>query len=230
MNDCDTYSIILSVVQIKKRSEVRRLLETIKSSFNFFTIQILFSLLHSEGVINTNFHSKVELCKQYNKHMSFILKNVNKQFWGAAFLLSLIFERTPTKKHSEIIRELFEKGDVNEQITLIRLLSTFHNPVVYRNTAQLALKSNVVDVFHSLAINNTYPSMYLSSHDFQNLVLKAISLSLNINQITNLSNRINTPLKNKIGDYILEQKSSMRPVAKNLDIILNHKTQKKGDL
>ena len=135
-----------------------------------------------------------------------------------------MFEYTPTKKHSEIIRELFEKSDVNEQITLIRLLSTFHNPVVYRNTAQLALKSNVVDVFYSLAISNTYPSTYLSDHDFQNLVLKAISLSLDINQITNISNRIDTTLKNKIGDYILEQKSSNRPIVKNLGIILNHTT------
>ena len=84
-----------------------------------------------------------------------------------------------------------------------------------------ALRSNTTDLFEHAAFLSDYPSRFFSENEFNQMVLKAIFLDLDIQKIKNLETRINPKLTQMIQDYKEERVLAARPVPKSVETFLS---------
>ena len=106
---------------------------------------------------------------------------------------------------SYLVKSYYQFGDQSEKIALLKGLS-FIDPNGHAvATAIKAGRSNATTEFSALAQNNAYPAEFFPELNFNQMVVKALFLKLDISQIDNLNNRQNADLSNTCFAYVVEQ-------------------------
>ncbi|MBT4838170.1 MAG: EboA domain-containing protein [Methylococcales bacterium] len=116
------------------------------------------------------------------------------------------------KRHNTWVETLWATADSKELISFNQGLILFENADVWLAKLQLACRSNVTDIFSSVALNNAYPFYYFPDQSWNQMVLKTIHLGLPLEQIFGLKKRLNEELTRMIDDYMDERKSANRSI------------------
>ena len=125
-------------------------------------------------------------------------------------------------EHAQVpyVRQLYLRGDADEQAAVLRSLLLLPEPARFVELAVEACRTNVVDVFAAIACENAYPARYLPEPNFNQLVLKAIFVGLDTQRIAGLASRATPNLKRMVGDFASERRAAGRSVPADTDRIL----------
>jgi hypothetical protein len=143
----------------------------------------------------------------------------NDQCARAALLLrgleTLSFER-----HTQLLREVYLRGDCREQAAVLQALMLLPDPGRFTAIAVDACRTNVRDVFEAIACENRYPAAYFPEENFNQLVLKAFFIGVAVARISRLEQRKTAELRRMAQDYASERRAAGRPVPADLDLVL----------
>jgi hypothetical protein len=142
---------------------------------------------------------------------------------GLTARVALILTATGLQsEHAQVsyVRELYLRGDADEQAAVLRSLILLPEPARFVELAVEACRTNVVDVFAAIACENAFPARYLPEPNFNQLVLKAIFVGLDTGRIVGLASRATPALKRMVGDFASERRAAGRPVPADTDRIL----------
>lgn len=128
------------------------------------------------------------------------------------YLLLILERNTISEKFSKQMEMLFETAEINESIALFSALSFFQNPQLFIQKATDAVRSNIGDVFDSIALENAFPSEYFTELAWNQLVLKCIFNDKPIHRIIGLEKRVNQNLASTLSDFAHERWAAGRTV------------------
>lgn len=133
------------------------------------------------------------------------------QLCRLALMLSL---DTATSKSK--IETLMDASDMRELVTIHKSLIFLENAEEFIMKAVDGIRTNMIDVFDSIALNNSYPSKYFSEDAWNQVILKAIFNERPIYKIVGLEKRNNQKLANILYDYAHERWAAGRRVTPEL--------------
>ncbi|MDY7023598.1 MAG: EboA family metabolite traffic protein [Cyanobacteriota bacterium] len=129
-------------------------------------------------------------------------------------VLSLI-QGNPESAQS-ILDQLFSAADIDELVALYQTLPLLPKPEQYQDRAAEGIRTNMSVVFKAVALDNPYPSQYLSEGAWNQMVLKAIFIDCPLYDIMGLDDRTNPALSQILLDYAHERWAASRSVTPEL--------------
>ena len=133
------------------------------------------------------------------------------QFCRLALLINL-----QPEDNKEKIETLLASADMREQVIIYKSLSYLPNPKDFVLNAVDGIRTNMIDVFDAIALNNAYPSNYFNESAWNQMVLKAIFMERPIYKIYGLESRKNQNLATILHDFVHERWAAGRSVTPEL--------------
>ena len=127
------------------------------------------------------------------------------------YLLSSVLDQEPeffTPKVTQLI-QIADKGELSTFLTYLVLLP---NPENFRVSAVEALRTNIATVFDAIALNNPFPALYMTEHEWNQMFLKAAFMQRPLYEIKDIDARANASLARIISDYAHERWAASRAV------------------
>jgi hypothetical protein len=118
----------------------------------------------------------------------------------------------PPDAFEPLFKRLFQTADVSEQQLIVLVLPLLKSPERFLHVAAEATRTNIVPVFSAMALCNPFPQVYFNENQWNQMVLKAIFLECDVNEIDGLHVRHNSALSETIFQYISERHSASRSV------------------
>ncbi|MCB1206007.1 MAG: EboA domain-containing protein [Verrucomicrobiae bacterium] len=112
----------------------------------------------------------------------------------ARVLLLLVLAKQEKAIFVETILALLNTADLREQAAIYSAYSLLPHQEDLVESAVDGLRSNIVDVFDSIALNNPFPAVHFTDAAWNQMVLKAIFISRPLYRITGLDSRRNGEL------------------------------------
>lgn len=131
---------------------------------------------------------------------------------GRLLLLLTLRSITPAVQWEELLFSLYRQFDENEKIVTVRALDWLGENHELNPIAMETTRTNDINLFAALALNNAYPVKYFNVRAFHQLVLKALFLDLNIQQIEGLPLRQSPELTQLCVDLTDERLHAARAV------------------
>jgi len=139
---------------------------------------------------------------------------------GDAARVALLLAAIAASGGSGIVKEAYRLGDDAENTALIRGLSLYGDGEALRETALNAGRTNSLLLLAALTLHNPYPAAHYADHEFNQMVLKALFLGLNIDAVQGLERRGNPELSQMCEDYIDERLAAGRSVPADIWLAL----------
>ena len=114
------------------------------------------------------------------------------------------------------LRRLLRHADVKEQLSFFKGLPLYPASPELNDLIADGLRSNVSDVFESIAHHNPYPAWHLDTHRFNHMVLKALFIDSSLEPIVGLQERNNPELAQMLLNTARERLAASRPVNSQL--------------
>jgi hypothetical protein len=129
----------------------------------------------------------------------------------AARCFLLLSYNTPDEEgYVAAIEKLFSTADVRELIALHQSLPLLPYPERYRRHAMEAVRSNMVSVFHAIALGNPYPFEWFDEPAWNQMVLKVAFIGSPLEEVIGLEARANTTLARMLCDLARERRAAGR--------------------
>jgi hypothetical protein len=128
------------------------------------------------------------------------------------YLLLVLENNIASEVFSKQMEILFETAEINESVAIFSTLPYFQKPQLFILKATDAVRSNIGDVFDSIAFENAFPSEYFTELAWNQLVLKCIFNDKPIHRIIGLEKRTNQNLANTLSDFAHERWAAGRSV------------------
>lgn len=123
---------------------------------------------------------------------------------GRVFLImSLVAERQEDSVAH--LSGFYRIGDERERAALVRGLALLSDRDEHKSVALNAGRTNSIELFKALAIDNPYPAAYYSDHEFNQMVLKAMFMEIGICRVHGLAKRANPALSVMCENYYDER-------------------------
>ncbi|AWV98198.1 EboA domain-containing protein [Arcticibacterium luteifluviistationis] len=132
-------------------------------------------------------------------------------FCRLAFLLQL---NSPDNK--EKIETLLASADIKEQVIIYRALQYLENAEDFKLNIIDGIRTNMIDVFDAIALENNYAFTYFSEDAWNHMVLKAIFMERPIYRIHGIDQRKNEKLAGILQDFVHERWAAGRVVTPEL--------------
>jgi hypothetical protein len=183
--------------------------KSLESSSNFF---IAFGLvnrkLKSEPIsIQSELYQKLKSINPAFSADSWTLI----EFCRLAFLLQL-----DPKSNKEKIIKLLASADMKEQVVIYKAFQYLENAEEFLLNVIDGIRTNMIDVFDAIALENTFPITYFSEDAWNHMVLKAIFMERPIYRIYGIDERRNTKLAGILHDFVQERWAAGRTVTPEL--------------
>lgn len=133
------------------------------------------------------------------------------QLCRLAFLMHL-----PVGANSKLIGTLLGAADMREQVVIYKSLQYLDNAEDFVLNAVDGIRTNMIDVFDAIALNNSYPRKFFSEEAWNQMVLKAIFMERPVFKIVGLDERNNPKLSSILYDFVHERWAAHRPVTPEL--------------
>lgn len=137
----------------------------------------------------------------------------------AALLLAAL-EAAPRAEHVALVDELYRTGEQREQASILRALSLLPEPARFLELAVHACRTNSLDVFRAIALENAYPATHFPELHLNQLVLKAIFLGVAVSGIVGLRERATPELRRMVSEYESERRAAGRPVPDDVPYVI----------
>ena len=122
----------------------------------------------------------------------------------------------PLDKRQTILKHLFSVADMKEQVALYKGIYFLEDREKYVSNFTEGIRTNMTNVFDSIALNNPYPSKYLDDQAWNQMVLKAFFMERTLFRITGVDERKNSELAAVLMDYARERWAANRVVSPEL--------------
>jgi hypothetical protein len=132
--------------------------------------------------------------------------------YGRAIVVLEMLARLPPGDHVPVIDQLLRTGELAEQCSLLRMLMLLPQAERFVETAIEACRTNAEDVFSAIACENPFPSAYFPQPNFNQMVLKALFMSISVDRIVDLRNRVEAELVRMARAYADERRAAGRTV------------------
>lgn len=129
--------------------------------------------------------------------------------------LSLLLSLDPAL-NKEQIATLLASADMREQIIIYRSMPYLPNASEFVWLAIDGIRTNMVDVFDAIALDNIYPYQYFPEDAWNQMVLKAIFMERPMFRIFGLDKRRSEKLAEILHDFVHERWSAGRMVTPEL--------------
>ena len=129
---------------------------------------------------------------------------------GRVVLLMQACRQQPDGDRRE--RLMFRSGDETERAAIVQALLLMDDPGELKALALEAGRANSLALFGAIALDNPYPALYYSDHEFNQIVLKSLFTGLSIARVQGLQERANAELSKMSEDYIDEREAAARSV------------------
>ena len=150
----------------------------------------------------------------------FFPNGLNANHWSvdqaARIWLLLHLDRGDAASFFTKIEKVFLTADMGELVALYQGLSLYPEPERFAKRAAEGIRTNMVDVFDAVALDNPYPAGHLPNGAWNQLVLKAAFMSRPLYRIYGLERRGNTDLTRIVVDYAHERWAASRIVAADI--------------
>jgi len=110
------------------------------------------------------------------------------------------------------IQTLLDTADMGEQTAIYKGLPFFSFAEQWKAMAAEGIRTNMVNVFDAIALDNPYPASHLSDNAWNQMVLKAAFIQRPIIRIRGLEKRANTELDRIVSDYAHERWAAGRSI------------------
>jgi hypothetical protein len=127
-----------------------------------------------------------------------------------------------------LVDVLYRTGDEGERASLLRCLCLLPEPVSALPTAKAAGRTNSLQLYAALALDNPFPAGCYGEHDFNQLVLKCLFNGLPIARVAGLSRRANPALSRMCEDYRDERVAAGRAVPPDIWLALVPHADERG--
>lgn len=134
----------------------------------------------------------------------------------AIYLLTMATNET----RLDLVSDFYRQGDEGEKISIIKLLPLIPDACSHIDIALDAGRTNSQALFASLIRDNPYPARCYDEHAFNQLVLKALFMQLDIDGIIGLVERANPELSRMCLDYINERQAAGRSLPDDIWLAL----------
>lgn len=130
----------------------------------------------------------------------------------ARVALLLLLAKQDESTFVETFHALLNTADLREQIALFSALPWLPHPDKLLESAVDGLRSNIVDVFDSIALDNSFPAEHFTDEAWNQMVLKAIFITRPLHRISGIADRKNLPLAEAISDLAHERWAAGRSI------------------
>ncbi|WP_033046043.1 MULTISPECIES: EboA domain-containing protein [Pseudomonas] len=137
-----------------------------------------------------------------------------------ALMLAQVLEQQPLGEQVPLLRQLFLWGDDQEKIATLKALDWFDSRGVCVDLALQAGRTCNSQVFAALALDNAYPSRHYDERAFNQLVLKALGMGLDVRRLVGLPHRQGVTLNQLALDLLDEQLAAERTVSAGLPHVI----------
>jgi len=134
------------------------------------------------------------------------------EFRLARVILLLVLAEQEKAVFLETLAALLDTADLREQAAIFSAYPLLPHQENLVESAVDGLRSNIVDIFDSIALNNPFPSQYFSDEEWNQMVLKAIFISRPLYQIVGIDQKTNESIANAISDLAHERWAAGRTI------------------
>lgn len=140
------------------------------------------------------------------------------EHWAAAdhartLLLTHALHALPYDAHVAFVGSLYRMGDNAEQHAVLRSLILLPEPARFVDIGVNGCRSNVRDVFETIACENAFPAQHFPPLHFNQLVLKALFIGVPAARVVGLQERHTAELARMVSDYVSERTAAGRSVS-----------------
>lgn len=128
----------------------------------------------------------------------------------------LMLAHYQSENFKRILEKIFCSAGFEELISLYQMLFLLPDPAQFCTRAIEGARSNMAAVFNAVALNNSYPADFFDQNAWNQLVLKALFIDSEIEQVIGLERRANPLLAHMLRDYAKERLAAGRPVKAEL--------------
>lgn len=139
---------------------------------------------------------------------------------AARVFLLLNYAKKKPEHFKSAIDKLFSAADIRELIALYQALPLLPNPQQYLLHATNGIRSNMLSVFGSIALNNSYPVDNFDDISWNQVVLKTLFVEGDIDQVVGIKRRANSALARALINTAKERAAAGRPIKPELWYIL----------
>lgn len=132
--------------------------------------------------------------------------------WCRMLLLLLL----PKEDRAETIQALVSAADSREQRVIYKSVQYLEQPEEFELMLVDGIRTNMIDVYDSIAMHNNFPQMYFKEGAWNQMVLKGIFMERPIYAIHGLDKRRNADLARIAIDFAHERWSAGRKVTPEL--------------
>ncbi|MDF1658077.1 MAG: EboA domain-containing protein [Verrucomicrobiales bacterium] len=126
--------------------------------------------------------------------------------------LLLLLAKQDEAEFVETFHALLNTADLREQVALFSALPWLPHPEKLLEAAVDGLRSNIVDIFDSISLDNSFPAENFSDEAWNQMVLKAIFITRPLYRIMGIGDRKNILLAEAISDLAHERWAAGRMI------------------
>ncbi|MGB0723598.1 MAG: EboA domain-containing protein [Gammaproteobacteria bacterium] len=140
--------------------------------------------------------------------------------WAAGDAARLLFilrgaARAP-EQSSAIAKQVYSFGDASEREVVARALPLLpHGEDLHALALEIG-RTNSVELFSALALDNPYPARHYDQLEFNKLVLKGLFVGVDVSRISGLDERADAELADMCMNYIQERLDAERPIPESI--------------
>ena len=138
---------------------------------------------------------------------------------GRAALLLSSSQQLDAAERATLVERLFRTGDNEERAAILKTLSLLPEPQSFVELAVDACRSHVQSVFEAIACENPYPARWFPEPNFNQLVLKAFFVGVEVRRIEGLASRRGPELVRMALAYASERRAAGRAVPPDLELV-----------
>lgn len=139
-----------------------------------------------------------------------------------ASLVAAALEQLPEAEQPVFVLQLFEAGEMGEQVSLLRTLTLLPGPERFVEVGLQACRANALDVFEAMVCDNPFLAAHFPPLNFNQAVMKAIFQGVSVRRIEGLEARITPELQRMAAGYASERRAAGRPVPVDVDYITQY--------
>jgi hypothetical protein len=127
-------------------------------------------------------------------------------------ILLLELAKQPKDLYLDTLTNLLGAADIRESAIILQTLSHLPQPEALVPLAREATRSNVVDIFDAIALDNAFPRDHFPEDAWNQLVLKALFIDRPLYRIVGLDDRANATLAEQISNLAHERWAAGREI------------------
>jgi len=221
MHNQNVYSVFRDFVfsQIKTEEATRWTEQTTKKlTTNNDPNELSMSIALSSRFI-PNKNDKLKITQTKTQEISSLHPSLKLEKWSLLEAIRVLFNLSATYQSNNagyIFYHAYKFSELAEQVAFLKGLALYKKTNYVLTAAENAVRSNTQSIFAAVSQFNPYPADYFTVHQWNNMVLKAVSWNYPLQYIHGIDKRTNKALMKMLCEYARELSGANRKISIDL--------------